>query len=64
MKEGVVRLMPYSFKVVNKCLMQYKELESYTIPKSYLELIKLFVNMLERKRTKITRKERKLASSS
>lgn len=62
-REGVVRFMPYSFKVVNESSVKYKELERrfcYTTPKSFLELIKLFVNMLDRKRTEITNNKERL----
>jgi len=45
--------MPYSFDIVNKLSTKLYEQERryvYTTPKSFLELIKLFKNMLETKR--------------
>lgn len=45
--------MPISFDVVNKLSTKLFEQERryvYTTPKSFLELIKLFVNMLSSKR--------------
>lgn len=53
-RKAIVRFMPFSFTVVN----QYSELIKtqerrfvYTTPKSFLELVKLFKNMLGKKMT-------------
>lgn len=46
--------MPYSFAFVNNLGIKLLEKErryAYTTPKSFLELIKLFTNMLNKKRT-------------
>lgn len=45
--------MPFSFDLVNKLGVKLLETErryAYTTPKSFLELIKLFTNMLQKKR--------------
>jgi dynein heavy chain len=42
--------MPFSFNIVGKFSKEIKEVERrfvYTTPKSFLELVKLFKNMLE-----------------
>ena len=46
--------MPFSFAVVNNFSEKIKEVERrfvYTTPKSFLELVKLFKSMLEKKMT-------------
>ena len=52
-REAVVDFMPYSFTTVNKagirCYKQERR-HVYTTPKSFLELIKLFTNMLGQKK--------------
>jgi dynein heavy chain len=48
-KEAVYKFMPYSFTFVNelgKELLLKEKRYAYTTPKSFLELIKLFTNML------------------
>lgn len=53
MRKSVVSFMPISFDAVNKLSTKLFEQERryvYTTPKSFLELIKLFVNMLSSKR--------------
>lgn len=45
--------MPYSFQIVNDLglkLLEQEKRYAYTTPKSFLELIKLFTNMLAKKR--------------
>ena len=52
-RKGVVTFMPTSFDVVNRLSTKLYEQERryvYTTPKSFLELIKLFINMLSNKR--------------
>lgn len=53
-RESVVKFMPHSFKIVNQQSDLVKEREGrfvYTTPKSFLELIKLFKNMLTKQMT-------------
>lgn len=55
-RKSVVAFMPTSFDVVNKLSTKLYEQERryvYTTPKSFLELIKLFVNMLETKKNNL-----------
>lgn len=52
---GVIeRFLPYSFMMVNQVAAKFQRVEHrfvYTTPKSYLELLKLFGILLQRKRT-------------
>lgn len=61
-RDSVVEFMPFSFMQVNKLGVKLLELErryAYTTPKSFLELISLFTNMLRKKREALeTNKER------
>jgi len=61
-RESVVKFMPHSFKIVNQQSDLVKEREGrfvYTTPKSFLELIKLFKNMLTKQmNTLVEAKER------
>jgi len=44
--------MPYSFQIVNELgvkLLEQEKRYTYTTPKSFLELISLFKNMLDKK---------------
>ena len=53
-RKAIVEFMPFSFTVVNEFSAKMKEAERryvYTTPKSFLELVKLFKNMLEKKVT-------------
>jgi len=53
-KEAITKFMPYSFGAVNKASEDYLAQEkryNYTTPKSFLELIYLYKNMLNKKRT-------------
>ena len=53
-RQSIVKFMPYSFNIVGKYSKQIKEVERrfvYTTPKSFLELVKLFKGMLEKKST-------------
>lgn len=62
-REGIIEFMPYSFRAVNEASVKYKEVEKrycYTTPKSFLELIKLFTNMLSKKREEILSYKNKL----
>merc|ERR1711871_290604 len=50
---GIEGFMPYSFESVNEAAAMFLEKEHrfcYTTPKSYLELLNLFVSMLKQKR--------------
>ena len=50
---GIERFMPYSFESVNKAAVKYMASDRryvYTTPKSYLELLKLYKNLLKKKR--------------
>lgn len=52
-REGIEKFMPFSFDIVNKMAVQYFAAERryvYTTPKSYLELLKLYKILLQRKR--------------
>lgn len=54
-RQGVVEFMPHSFALVNKASQRFKEVErrfNYTTPKTFLELIKLYKNVLSNKREK------------
>jgi len=54
--QAVVKFMPYSFTLVNQLGVQLLEQErrhAYTTPKSFLELISLFKNMLQEKRDQL-----------
>ncbi|KAJ9515913.1 hypothetical protein QJQ45_016901, partial [Haematococcus lacustris] len=53
LRNAVVEFMPYSFALVNKVSKKFYEVErrhNYTTPKTFLELIKLYKNVLLRKR--------------
>ena len=55
-REGVVGFMAYSSTSVDEACNRYRELERrnvYTTPKSFLELIKLYKNMLSEKRSDV-----------
>lgn len=52
-REGMERFMPFSFEAVNKASAKYLQTDRryvYTTPKSYLELLKLYKQLLKRKR--------------
>jgi len=52
-RESVIKFMPFSFSLVNNLGLKLLEQErryAYTTPKSFLELIKLFTNMLSSKK--------------
>lgn len=56
-RESVNQFMPYSFNQVNQMSLEVLKQERryvYTTPKSFLELIKLFTNMLNEKRKQLT----------
>ena len=53
-REAIVKFMPFSFNIVNDFSAKIKEVERrfvYTTPKSFLELVKLFKSMLDKKMT-------------
>ena len=53
-RQAIVRFMPFSFNIVGKFSKEVKEVERrfvYTTPKSFLELVKLFKSMLDKKIT-------------
>ena len=55
-KEVIIKFMPFSFGAVNKASDEYREKEkryNYTTPKSFLELIYLYKNMLSQNRAKL-----------
>jgi dynein heavy chain len=55
-REAIVKFMPYSFKVVNEFSAKIFEAERryvYTTPKSFLELIKLFKVMHDKKKNEL-----------
>ena len=52
-REAIIKFMPFSFNLVNTLgvkLLEQERRYAYTTPKSFLELIKLFTNMLAKKR--------------
>ena len=54
-RQGVVEFMPHSFALVNEASARFKDVErrfNYTTPKTFLELIKLYKNVLTSKREK------------
>jgi dynein heavy chain, axonemal len=56
-RAGIVNFMPFSFDVVNKVAKEFKRVEQrivYTTPKSFLELLGLYQNLLNRKRDEST----------
>ena len=62
-QKGIVNFMPHSFEAVNKASIEFREKEKrycYTTPKSFLELIKLFTNMLNNKREEIQNSKERL----
>ena len=61
-REAIVKFMPFSFKVVNEFSAKIFEAERryvYTTPKSFLELIKLFKVMHEKKKTELAQNKEK-----
>ena len=53
LRSAVVEFMPYSFALVNKVSKKFFDAErryNYTTPKTFLELIKLYKNVLTKKR--------------
>jgi len=55
-KEIIIKFMPFSFGKVNAASDDYREIEkryNYTTPKSFLELIYLYKNMLAQNRAKL-----------
>ena len=55
-KEIIIKFMPFSFAAVNKASDDYRDKEkryNYTTPKSFLELIYLYKNMLGQNRSKL-----------
>jgi len=55
-RDSVIKFMPHSFKIVNQRSDMVKITEGrfvYTTPKSFLELIKLFKNMLTKQMTQL-----------
>ena len=56
-RDVIERFLPFSFEAVNKATVDFKAKERrfvYTTPKSYLELIKLYRNLLDEKRKDAT----------
>lgn len=56
-RSAVVEFMPYSFALVNKVSKKFFDAErryNYTTPKTFLELIKLYKNVLAQKRKAIS----------
>ena len=52
-RESIIKFMPFSFGKVNEAAVDFKNIErrfNYTTPKSFLELIYLYMNMLDAKR--------------
>ncbi|GMH84222.1 hypothetical protein TrST_g13493, partial [Triparma strigata] len=52
-RSAIEKFLPYSFLAVNKMTHEYKRIERrfvYTTPKSFLELLKLYNELLDRKR--------------
>lgn len=53
---GIERFLPFSFDLVNKAAKTYFKNDRryvYTTPKSYLELLKLYKDLLQRKRDQV-----------
>jgi dynein heavy chain len=53
-REGIEKFMPFSFETVNKAAQKYFQTDRryvYTTPKSYLELLKLYKQLLKTKRS-------------
>jgi dynein heavy chain, axonemal len=64
-RAGVESFMPYSFESVNEAATLFLEADRrycYTTPKSYLELLKLYVSMLAKKREESTLAVERLSS--
>lgn len=62
-RQGVIEYMPFSFEAVNLASVKYREIEKrycYTTPKSFLELIKLFNLMIEKRREFILNSKERL----
>ncbi len=61
-RESITKFMPYSFKTVNEFSAKIFEAERryvYTTPKSFLELIKLFKFMHEKKKSELEQSKQK-----
>ena len=55
--DSVIQFMPFSFDVVNKVAVEFRNVEQrivYTTPKSFLELLSLYRTLLGRKREEST----------
>lgn len=64
-REMIVKFMPYSFKYVNELSVKLLEQERryvYTTPKSFLELIKLYSQMLKQKKDELERNKERYES--
>ena len=64
-RAGVENFMPFSFESVNKMAVRYKDTDRrfvYTTPKSYLELLKLYKQLLANKRAASTAAINRLAT--
>jgi dynein heavy chain, axonemal len=64
-KEAIVKFMPFSFGKVNTASEEYLFKEkryNYTTPKSFLELIYLYTNMLAQNRSKLENNIRRLGT--
>jgi dynein heavy chain, axonemal len=61
-RDSIIKFMPYSFKVVNEFSTKIFEAERryvYTTPKSFLELIKLFKIMHDKKKNELEENKQK-----
>ena len=64
-KEAIVKFMPFSFGKVNEASEEYLHKEkryNYTTPKSFLELIYLYKNMLAQNRNKLENNIKRLST--
>ena len=63
--KNVVKFMPFSFKKVNmesNKMLEEERRYCYTTPKSFLELIKLFTTMLEKRRGQLQDDKQRLSN--
>ena len=63
-RDGVISFMPYSFDIVNKVAKKFKDQEQrvvHTTPKSFLELLSLYQNLLDSKQNKMMTKINRLS---
>jgi len=65
LRKGVIDFMPFSFEAVSSISQQFMQVErryAYTTPKSFLELVKLYINKLNSKLGALDEKKSRLTN--